>query len=295
MSSQPDRPRPLVVVASPEMVASSESYSPSAQKPAAVLADWQAHALPLDVRAVVPATVNELCLAHDRAFVVDVLAGRRVNGFGNRSANVAASLPFTTGAMLTAARLVLTPGGPRAACAPVSGFHHAGHTEAGGFCTFNGLMVTALAILAERRARRVVILDCDHHYGDGTDDILARVAASSDGIHHFTAGRTFSRPPHAPAFFEHLDRELAGLVGADLVLYQAGADPHVNDPLGGWLTDEQLRQRDARVFAGAARLGVPLVWNLAGGYQRDAAGGIGPVLAIHRATAREHGRVFGGW
>lgn len=284
---------PLVVVASPEMVAPSESYSPSAQKPAAVLADWRAQGLPLDVRAVVPATIDELCRAHDRRFVEDILAGRADNGFGNRSAKVAASLPFTTGAMLTAARLVLAPSGARAACAPVSGFHHAAHAQAGGFCTFNGLLVTALVILAERRARRVVIFDCDHHYGDGTDDILAR-GIGGGLIHHFTAGRSFSQPRHAPAFFARLDEEISGLGRDDLVLYQAGADPHVNDPLGGWLTDAQLRERDARVFEGVARRGVPLVWNLAGGYQRDAAGGIGPVLAIHRATAQEHLRVFEG-
>lgn len=287
---------PLVVVASPEMVAPAEGYSPSAQKPAAVLADWRACGLPLDVRPVVPASVDELATAHDRGFVQDVLAGRRANGFGTRSPRVAASLPFTTGAMLTAARLVLSSGGPRAACAPVSGFHHAGYARADGFCTFNGLMVTALTLLAERRARRVTILDCDHHYGDGTDDILSRgIDPRVGSVHHFTAGQSFFAPAHVPAFFAALDSEIARLTGQDIVLYQAGADPHVNDPLGGWLTDDQLRERDARVFEGAARAGVPLVWNLAGGYQRDANGGIAPVLAVHRATAREHGRVFGGW
>lgn len=282
------------------MVAPAESFSPSAEKPAAVLADWREHGLPLDVRAVVPATVDELALAHDRAFVDDVLGCRRVNGFGNRSAPIAASLPYTTGALLTAARLVLTAGQARAACAPVSGFHHAGYAEAGGFCTFNGLVVTALAVLREGRARRVVLLDCDHHYGDGTDDILGRVRRGEIGgdghaIHHFTAGRSFHARRHVDAFFRRLDQELAGLAEGDLVLYQAGADPHVDDPLGGWLDDDELRERDARVFAGAARRGVPIVWNLAGGYQRDAHGGIGPVLAIHRATAWTHGRVFGGW
>jgi acetoin utilization deacetylase AcuC-like enzyme len=76
------------------------------------------------------------------------------------------------------------------------------------------------------------------------------------------------------------------------VLYQAGADPHVKDPLGGWLTTEQLRARDAQVFESLASARIPLVWNLAGGYQRDRSGGIGPVLAIHENTAREHLRVF---
>jgi acetoin utilization deacetylase AcuC-like enzyme len=73
----------------------------------------------------------------------------------------------------------------------------------------------------------------------------------------------------------------------DLILYQAGADPHVDDPLGGWLTTEQLRERDRRVFAAAVEWHVPVAWNLAGGYQRTEDGGIGPVLEIHRNTMRE--------
>jgi len=75
------------------------------------------------------------------------------------------------------------------------------------------------------------------------------------------------------------------------LLYQAGADAHIDDPLGGWLTTAQMRQRDALVFEAALGYGIPVVWNLAGGYQRDADGGIGPVLAIHRATLDEAIRV----
>lgn len=74
----------------------------------------------------------------------------------------------------------------------------------------------------------------------------------------------------------------------DLVLYQAGADIHVDDPLGGLLTTEQMRERDANVFRGCAESGTPVVWNLAGGYQRDANSGIAPVLALHRNTMIEY-------
>lgn len=77
-----------------------------------------------------------------------------------------------------------------------------------------------------------------------------------------------------------------------MVLYQAGADPHVNDPLGGWLTTEQLRERDGLVFSGLKALGIPVAWNLAGGYQLDAAGGISPILEIHDNTLRECARVY---
>ena len=281
---------PLTVVFSPRMVADAASYSPSAGKPAAVVADWQARGLSLRLVEPVPATVDELCLAHDRAFVEGVLDGTRRNGFGNARPDVAASLPYTSGAMLTAARLVLSEGG--AVCAPCSGFHHAGWDAGSGFCTFNGLVVVAAALRAAGLARRVAILDCDQHYGDGTDAILARLGNPA-WVHHFTAGRDFDAPSDVPSFFERLERELDAAATCDVVLYQAGADPHIADPLGGWMTTAQLRERDARVFEGLRARRVPLVWNLAGGYQRDARGGIGPVLEIHRHTALEHLRVFG--
>ena len=69
----------------------------------------------------------------------------------------------------------------------------------------------------------------------------------------------------------------------ELLLYQAGADPHVEDPLGGFLTTEQMRMRDKIVFKVAKKLGIPIVWNLAGGYQDP----IEKVLELHENTLLE--------
>lgn len=52
------------------------------------------------------------------------------------------------------------------------------------------------------------------------------------------------------------------------------------------MTTEQLRRRDMIVFESARVMGLPVAWNLAGGYQRDEAGTIAPVLEIHRNTMR---------
>ena len=106
------------------MTPCASSYSPSAGKPALVIRDWLAAGLPIEVREPEPVTREKLALAHDADFVNGVLDGKRRNGFGNTLASVAASLPYTTGAMLSAAREALRNG--RVACAPVSGFHHAG-------------------------------------------------------------------------------------------------------------------------------------------------------------------------
>ena len=71
-------------------------------------------------------------------------------------------------------------------------------------------------------------------------------------------------------------------------MYQAGADPHVDDPLGGWLTTEQLAERDHIVFESARDLGIPVAWNLAGGYQNP----LRKVLDIHDNTLRAAAHVF---
>lgn len=281
----------LPVFFSPLMVAASGSFSPSAEKPAAVVASWQRLGVPLALHPPVAVTPEQLTLAHDGAFVRRVLAGREDNGFGNRSPEVAAALPYTTGALLSAARHALREGG--VAVAPCSGFHHAGFRTAQGFCTFNGLMVTA-AVLHAEGLPRIGILDFDHHYGNGTDQIIAQLGAQA-WVHHFSAGKTYDQPRHAPEFFARLADILLPFADCDVVLYQAGADPHLDDPLGGWLSTEQLRERDARVFDFFQRTQVPLAWDLAGGYQRDTSGSIAPVLEIHDNTLRECARAYFGW
>ena len=273
------------------MVARSESFSPSAQKPAQVVASWRRLGVPLDERAVTPVTVDELARAHDREFVEDVLACRRANGFGNSLPAVARSLPFTSGALLSAARHVLEARVP-VAIAPCSGFHHARHARVSGFCTFNGLMVAATALHAEGLAQRVGILDCDFHYGDGTDQILDTLGAR-DWVTHWTAGADYGDRRRGAEFLRHgLPEGLASMAGCDVVLYQAGADPHIDDPLGGFLTTEQLHERDAIVFRTLASMGIPVVWDLAGGYQQQPDGSIPAVLEIHDNTLRACADVY---
>jgi acetoin utilization deacetylase AcuC-like enzyme len=272
----------------PRMVADSEGFSPSPAKPLAVVESWQRLGVALRVVAPEPATLGELHAVHDPAFVDDVLACRRANGFGNRSAAVARSLRFTSGAMRAAAWHAWRHGG--VAVAPCAGFHHAGYAGPGGFCTFNGLMVAAAALRAAGAAR-IGIVDCDMHYGDGTDDIVRRLGAG-DWVRHFTAGATFHSSRQAEAFFRELPGVLRGMADCDVVLYQAGADPHVDDPLGGWLTTAQLRRRDEAVFRTLRDMRVPVAWNLAGGYQRERDGSIPKVLVIHDNTMRACARAY---
>jgi len=257
-----------------QSVAYNDSFSPSAGKPALLVAQWQER---WPDRLVFvepePVSVEQFSLAHERKFVEDILNCRKPNGFGNRSEEVAASLPWTTGSLVSAVESVLEHGG--AACSPTSGFHHSGYAYARAFCTFNGLMVAAMT--AAERVSRVGILDCDYHYGDGTDDIIR--LREIDYVSHLTTGNLSCG---SEEFLDSLSDSLSEMK-ADILIYQAGADAHLDDPLGGWMTTEQMRRRDRLVFEFCRDEGIPVVWNLAGGYQNE----IQRVLDLHHATMEE--------
>lgn len=261
-----------------QSVLDNDSFSPSAGKPERFVArirsdprvriidDWQ------------PLRRGDLYLAHDRRYVDGVLDGVLENGFGNTLMSVADSLPFTSGSLYHAAVRALDHG---IALSPTSGFHHATHAGGGGFCTFNGLVVTALLTRRRHRVRKVGIVDLDMHYGNGTVHILETLRLR--GIEHLSYGALSNRSPGPRDWLDRLDGELQRFRGCDLLLFQAGVDPHVDDPLGGDLTTDELRERDRIVFAFAKARGIPLAWNLAGGYQPD----FSRVLDLHENTLRE--------
>lgn len=266
----------MKVFYTPKMVAQAGEFSPSPRKPAFVVSAWQESDIPLDLEEPAPATIAKLSLAHDSEHVKDILSRQKANGFGNFDRMVAMSLPYTSGAMLAAARWAIQ--NQSAAAAPCSGFHHASWKRAAAFCTFNGLMVTACALREEGLAQKVAILDCDMHFGNGTADIINGLQADS-WVNHITIYEDY---PADISLLALLPEFIAGFADCDVVLYQAGADPHVDDPLGGYLTTEQLYERDRIVFRECRRLNLPIAWNLAGGYQSD----LDKVIEIHTNTAR---------
>lgn len=286
-------PYRLPVFYVPEMVGRpTKTYSPSAGKPAEVVADWQSDAAIFERIELIEfdsISRDTIALAHDPKYVADVLSLRVNNGFDERSRSVAESLPFTSGSLLAACLHVL--GEPdkwsarsRIACSPSSGFHHAHFASGYGFCTFNGLMVAAVELKRRGLIDRVLILDCDQHYGDGTQDIIDRLGI--DWVTNVThGGHAFGSYRNKAQMIEFITEWLPQFPGPrNIVIYQAGADCHVDDPLGGFLTTEDMRERDELVFNLAVAHRVPLVWNLAGGYRRDLKGSIRPVLDLHRNT-----------
>lgn len=260
------------------MLAKVISSSPSPSKPQYVVDSWHSKFNGLQIEVPLPVNLEMLYLAHSKDYVDGIMAGRIPNGFRTKDMSAAGSLPYTAGAMLAAAREALLNG--MVAVAPCSGFHHAAWDQAEGYCTFNGLIVTAMVLKNEGRVRRVGILDFDEHYGNGTQQIIDYL--DLDWITHYSAGKYYNDSIQADEFLKSIPNLASDMANCDLVLYQAGADPHVNNPLGGWLTTEQLKRRDQLVFEEFFRLGIPMVWNLAGGYQEP----FSRVLEIHDNTMK---------
>lgn len=281
-----------------QAVSDNDSFSPSAGKPAKVLAEWQRLNLPLDVRSFKPVTRAQMSLAHSTEYVQEVLTCKQSNGFGNSKKSVAKSLPFTTGSFVAAALNAAI--NKENSASLTSGFHHAGYRSGGGFCTFNGLIVAA-QVLRLAGFKSIGILDLDMHYGDGTDNIIKKLDLNY--IQHYTFGQHHIRPDNdrisriydhdepvssissstsASQWLKELPNIIDSFSSCDVLLCQLGADPYINDPLGGILTMDQMRQRDEIVFQISNANELPVAWNLAGGYTRN----FQEVLDIHTQSAR---------
>lgn len=284
-------PQSLKVFYSEDMVSDSGvRASPSDRKPKIVSQALQHTGWPLELIAPEPSAVSDVCRVHDPAFVEDVLRLRRPNGFGSLSESVARSVLYTCGACFGSALVALKEG---ISASLTSGFHHAGPQAVRGYCTFNGLMVTAAQLLAEMRAQRVAIIDCDYHYGNGTQAIID-AQSLADRVLHVSFGETYRKPEQASAYLSAVSGLRARFEDfrPQIILYQAGADPHIDDPLGGLLTTEQMRTRDHLLLTIARELGIPLTWNLAGGYQMESDGSIPRVVQLHLNTFEEALRVW---
>ena len=264
-----------------QQVDDNNSFSPSAGKPAKV-AEQYLDKFGKSIKVVgdfKPVRPSHIALAHSVDYVRGVLTGRQHNGFGNKKKSVAQSLPYTTGSFYNASEEAYRT--KTITCSLTSGFHHAGYNHGGGFCTFNGLVVSA-QILRMKYGCRVGIFDADQHYGDGTDNIINKLELKY--ISHYTLGNTGVSSANAEQWLKDLEGILlAKFADVDVLFYQAGADPWTNDPLGGRLTKEQLRRRDEITFSVVKKLGIGCVFNLAGGYAKN----FQHVLDIHNNTMNE--------
>jgi acetoin utilization deacetylase AcuC-like enzyme len=252
---------------------------------------------PHDLHEAPAASWDDLRLVHDPAYV-DAVA----NGTLARDAQRRIGFPWSpqmversrrsAGATIAACRAAVRDG---VAANLAGGTHHAYADHGEGFCVFNDAAIAARLMQAERRAKRVAIIDLDVHQGNGTASILARdesvFTLSLHGEHNYPFRKERSDLDVAlpdgtgdNAYLHALHEALAELsrrFEADLIIYLAGADPHEGDRLGRLkLTAPGLAARDRMVLDHARRSGIPVAIAMAGGYGRN----IDDTVALHVQT-----------
>ncbi len=264
------------------------------------------------LRAAPAATIEDLLLVHEPAYIDAVLHGH-LTAAQEREIGLPWSerMPYrsvrSVGATLAATRSARRDG---VACNMAGGTHHAYAHKGSGFCVFNDVAVATRALQRQARAAGhtvdVAIIDLDVHQGNGTADIFSddssvftlsihgeknfpfRKAASDLDIElPDGAGDTLYLQALRQAL-EQLDARFA----PDMVYYLAGADPHEGDRLGRMkLSDQGMAERDTMVFEWAKSRQLPLAFAMAGGYGHD----LRDTVRVQTQTMAIASRLGQGW
>jgi acetoin utilization deacetylase AcuC-like enzyme len=200
------------------------------------------------------------------------------------------------GATVQAARAVLDGRYTAAFCCVRPPGHHAGHSQAMGFCLFNNIAIAAADLIAHGGLERVAIVDWDVHHGNGTQDAFADSShVQFISLHQYPyypgtgsadfsgegdgKGYTINLPMEAGAGPEEYltvfdERVIPALeeFGPQFILISAGFDAHRDDPLAGMnLESETYAEMTRRLRALAVRhCEGRIVSVLEGGYNVEA-------------------------
>uniref|UniRef100_A0A7C4CBN6 Histone deacetylase n=1 Tax=candidate division WOR-3 bacterium TaxID=2052148 RepID=A0A7C4CBN6_UNCW3 len=248
--------------------------------------------------------IDDIRLVHTREYVEDMLNLRWT------SRTVRSELPLTWEIVLgylthasgttIACRFALDDG---VAMHLGGGFHHAFADHGEGFCYINDIAVAIRKLQSEGRVKRVAVIDCDLHQGNGT----ARIFRDDPDVFTFSIHQEHLYPIKEQSdldiglddevgdeeYIEHMRVAVPRILDQhkpEMVVYVAGADPYRDDQLGSLrLTKRGLALRDRIVIEGCHKRGVPVAPVLAGGYALKTE----DTVDIHTNTARECLRVLG--
>ena len=202
------------------------------------------------------------------------------------------------GGILSASRAALEDG---VSGSLSSGQHHAKRDYGAGYCTFNGLAIAAKTLVTDGTVKSVLVLDTDAHCGGGT----ARLIDGARGIAQLDLSVSqydrYYRIKNAKLHLLHdsamylstLSEMLSTFTYAvDLVIYNAGMDPHERCDVGGLsgVTDDVIRERERTVFRWCSERGFPVAFALAGGYT-GALLNKKTLTELHRVTVSEAAKV----
>jgi len=209
---------------------------------------------------------------------------------------------LAVGGTLLTARLALRYG---LANHLAGGTHHAHPDFGSGFCIFNDCAVAAKVLLRRREVEKVLIVDLDVHQGDGSaacfqaDERVTTFsvhAASNFPLRKVKSDIDIPLPDgtedgdYLAAIGDQLPNVLDELK-PQLVLFNAGVDPHRDDRLGRLhLSDDGLLMRDRLVLDACLRRKIPVATVIGGGYDS-----LRPLVRRHAIVFRaaaEQARLF---
>ena len=222
-------------------------------------------------------------LVHQRQYH-EAFARDRLDRQAQRRIGLPATTPLVqrtwlaVGGTVLTARLALRHG---LACHLAGGTHHAFPDFGSGFCIFNDLAVCSRVLIEQEGLQRVLVVDLDVHQGDAT----ALIFRGDERVFTFSAHAASNFPSRKQvsdldlplgdgledrAYLETIGDNLPGVLDRlrpQLVLYNAGVDPHRDDRLGRLaLTDLGLLQRDHLVLDACLRRSIPVATVIGGGY-----------------------------
>ncbi|MGH1365279.1 MAG: histone deacetylase family protein [Calditrichia bacterium] len=185
------------------------------------------------------------------------------------------------------------------ACNTAGGTHHAFPEYGSGFCIFNDIAIAAQYARSAGLAKRVLIVDLDVHQGDATAFIFADEPDVFTFSMHCGVNFPFRKQKsdldvdlpvgmNDDAYLVALENHLPDLLSTfnpDLVIYDAGVDPHKDDSLGKLaLSNEGLYRRDAIVVGRCLANGFPIATVIGGGYDKDIVALAHRHTMVHRAA-----------
>lgn len=228
-------------------------------------------------------SLSTLKLVHDGEYIEQVLnlsldkaALRRIGLAANEQLHIRPRLGC--GGTLRTGELALKYG---FALNSAGGSHHAHASFGSGFCVFNDVAVAVAALKGRGLISRALIIDLDVHQGDGTASIFANDRDIYTFSLHCQKNFPFrksesdcdiglDRGTGDDEYLGVLENILPRLIDThqpDIIFYNAGVDPHIDDKLGQLaLSDYGLRQRERMVINEVRSRGIALATVMGGGY-----------------------------
>lgn len=161
------------------------------------------------------------------------------------------------------------------------GTHHAMPDRGEGFCVYNDVAVAIKVLQQAKWVKRVLVIDCDVHHGNGT----AKIFMNDKNVYTFSIhgekNYPFVKPPSTldigledgtqdREYLKALQHALYNIFESftpDLVFYLAGIDPLKTDHFGRLsLTIKGLEERERLVIESVTQKEIPMVLLLSGGY-----------------------------